>query len=67
MRKLILVSLVTLSAVGCGSTMPRGTVQDGRTALATMDRTCERASLRERLGLYGVRTAEGTFYCGTGL
>jgi hypothetical protein len=62
---------LALMVVGCGSSMPR-TVHDARSAAPkpearslSMSSVCEHASLRERLGGHGVRTAEGTFYCGT--
>jgi hypothetical protein len=63
---------LALVVAGCGSSMP-STVRDARSAapkaegrpVSDMSSVCEHASLRERLGGIGVRTAEGTFYCGT--
>lgn len=63
----VFVALVLVSALasGCGASV-RPTVQTSDAA-TVMERVCARASLRERLGLRGVRTEAGTFYCGTSL
>lgn len=72
MRKFIVLFALSLVSVGCSGSLvvsPR----DARSAapkaegrpVSDMSSVCEHASLRERLGGIGVRTAEGTFYCGT--